>query len=72
MQARVDCISSSTYAERPIGFIWGESYLRIREIIARWRTPDEQCFRILTANGERFELRYNFHTDQWQIDSQHD
>lgn len=68
MQTRVVCISSSTYAEHPIGFEWDGKYQQIAEIIARWRTPDELCFRIVTTSDEHYDLHYNQHTNLWQID----
>jgi hypothetical protein len=65
---RVECLSSSTYAERPLAFYWQGQRLEVERILARWRTPAANCFRVLTRGGQgAFELLYDECTDTWHI-----
>jgi hypothetical protein len=64
----VECLSSSTYAERPLAFYWQGQRLEVEEILTRWRAPLAICFRVLTRGSQRvFELRYDESADTWLI-----
>jgi len=63
----VECRSDSEYAERPLALTWNGQRHEIAEILARWRTPDEKGFRIITTNGWIFELIYREGPDEWKI-----
>jgi hypothetical protein len=65
---KVECRSSSTYAERPLAFYWQGQRLEVERILARWRTPATSCFRVL-ARGDQgtFELQYDESADAWRI-----
>jgi hypothetical protein len=65
--ANVACHSGYDYADRPVSFTREEEHLEIREIIARWRTPESKCFRVRTIDGQIFELSYSELPDSWQI-----
>jgi len=63
----VECLSSSTYAERPLALTWAGQRHKIVEIFAQWRTPDEKRFRVRTSDGQEFELSYREAVNEWQI-----
>jgi hypothetical protein len=66
---RVECRSNSTYAERPLAFYWQGQRLEVERILARWRTPTANCFRVLVrGNPGTFELQYDEITDAWRIE----
>ena len=64
----VVCHSDSQYAERPTAFYWGEQRLEIEEILARWRSPQEQGFRVRTVDRQIFELFYDQANDAWRVE----
>ena len=59
MPTIVECLSSSTYAERPLALTWEGQRHKIGEIFAQWRTPGEVHFRVHTDLGAAFELIYH-------------
>jgi hypothetical protein len=64
----VECRSDTTYAERPIALTWDGERLPIIEILARWQTPKAQCFRVITASGQAFQLCYDYMIEDWNIE----
>jgi len=67
MSEFIECHSGYAYAERPVALTWEGQRVEIVEILAQWRTPDMKCFRVLTSDGQEFELSYREATDEWQI-----
>lgn len=67
MKDAVECRSDTEYAERPLALTWQGQRLEIAEILARWRGPGEKGFRVLTTNGQIFELTYREVPDEWEI-----
>jgi hypothetical protein len=63
----VECLSSTTYAERPIALLWQGARLEIAAIEAAWRIPGGRRFRVRTADGRVFELFYGELYDEWRI-----
>lgn len=63
----VECLSSHTYAERPIALWWEGKRLNIVEIVARWRIPSGRRFRVQAENDQIFELFYSEQQDDWQV-----
>ncbi|MEE9513048.1 MAG: hypothetical protein V3V46_03135 [Anaerolineales bacterium] len=63
----VECLSSHTYAERPIALWWEGERLNIVEIVARWRIPGGRRFRVQAENNQVFELCYIELQDEWQV-----
>ncbi len=63
----VECRSDSDYAGRPLALTWEGYRLEIAEILARWRGPAEQGFRVKTTDGQAFELTYRELPDEWQV-----
>jgi len=65
----VECHSGFTYADRPLALTWEGQRLEIAQILAGWRTPEKNRFRVRTTDGREFELAYSQVTDEWQIES---
>ncbi|MEJ5202278.1 MAG: hypothetical protein WHV66_08585 [Anaerolineales bacterium] len=63
----VVCHSGFTYAERPTAFWWEGELLEVSAVETEWRTPQGRGFRVRTPQGQRFELFYNEHNDEWEI-----
>ena len=63
----VECVSSSTYAERPTALIWEGQRKVVKTIEGQWRTPAGVGFRVLTTDGQIFELFYGEQNDEWNI-----
>jgi hypothetical protein len=63
----VECLSGSTYAERPLAFAWEGERLEIEAILTQWRTEEERWFRVRTRNGQTFDLAYTEGTESWII-----
>ncbi len=67
MSELVECHSGFTYADRPVALTWEGRRLEITRILAEWRTPEENHFRVRTSDGREFELAYSQTMDEWQI-----
>jgi putative sterol carrier protein len=68
MNEIVECHSGFTYADRPVGLTWEGHRLEIVQILAEWRTPEKNHFRVRTNDSREFELAYSHATDEWQIE----
>ena len=68
MGEMVECHSGFAYAERPVALTWEGQRLEIQRILAEWRTPEHNRFRVRTSGGREFELAYSHVTDEWQIE----
>ena len=67
MSELVECHSGFAYADRPVALTWEGRRLEITRILAEWRTPQENHFRVRTSHGLEFELAYNQTLEEWQI-----
>ena len=65
----VESYSGHTFAERPIAFLWDEQRHVVENIIKRWRSPEGPGFRVVTADGKRFDLTYREDQDKWSLQS---
>lgn len=63
----VECLSGSSYGERPIALTWQKSRLRIEAIEDSWRIPAGRRFRVRVEDGRVFQLEYSSETDEWRI-----
>ncbi|MEW6093950.1 MAG: hypothetical protein AB1531_08310 [Chloroflexota bacterium] len=69
----VECLSSSTYPERPIALTWEGERLEITTILSQWRTPEAlwfrvQAFRHVQRGDQRtFDLAFFEAEARWQI-----
>ena len=64
----VECHSGYEYAERPIALFWESQRLEVAEVLQRWRTPGNICFRVITTDEKSFDLSYDEHADVWYIE----
>jgi hypothetical protein len=67
MAELVECYSGLEYAGRPKALYWQGERLEIQAVQRRWRTPTALCFRVRSVRIQVFELRYEEHSDQWQV-----
>jgi len=67
MNDLVVCRSSSEYAEQPTALVWEGKRVQISEIVSRGRVPEGKTFRVLTSDGNIFDLNYDQFTDEWEI-----
>jgi hypothetical protein len=65
MNIEVRCYSGYTYAEEPRSFVWQDRELRVESIERAWQEPGRRLFRVVTHNGELFELCYNEADERW-------
>ena len=65
MEIKVKCYSGYVYAEEPRSFVWQEKELRIKAIEKAWQEPSKRLFRVVTEDGNLFELCYNEKSDYW-------
>lgn len=63
----VECYSGHTYAERPRVLCQDGKRFEIETIEAEWHSPKGRHFRVITKNGDVFELIYDQATDNWQL-----
>ena len=66
-KVEVRCYSGTTYAERPISFIWQAKQYKVEEIEKEWLEPGEKHFNIRTTNKQWFHLWYSEKKDQWHL-----
>jgi hypothetical protein len=73
-QIQVECYSGYKASERPLAFTFRGHRREIKEIVDRWyeggRTagrPEVTYFKVRTADGEVFLLRYLPLFDSWSI-----
>ena len=67
LDARVECHSGSSYAERPLALHWGGQRLEVEAVEAQWRAPGGHFFSVKTAGRRRFELVYREAQDTWRV-----
>lgn len=65
----VYCLSSSAYANQPLALEWLGERCNVRQVLSRWRTPQGTGFRVLTEDGQKFELFYDETRDEWSIET---
>jgi hypothetical protein len=63
----VECQSGAGYAERPKALVWQGQRLVVQQVLDRWRLPQGSGFRVLTCDGQVFELFYDELDDGWQV-----
>lgn len=73
-QVFVECYSGYKASERPVAFTFRERRRDVAEIVDRWYEgglapgrPQVNYFKVRTANGEVFLLRYLSLFDAWSV-----
>jgi hypothetical protein len=69
LEIHVDAYSGHRANERPQRFTADEEVHEIATIEDQWPSPEAMYFRVQTANGKHFILRYEDQTDQWTLQS---
>ncbi len=67
MPIRVQCYSGHRGEETPRRFWLGERTVDVTEVRDRWLSPDHRYFKVLGSDGAIYILRYDAHTDQWEM-----
>ena len=63
----VRCYSGSSYAERPLAFVWQGREYSVEKVLSTALTPERKKFMVRTENSEIFLLEYFPDNDQWLI-----
>lgn len=53
--------------ERPEAVVLDGRRREVLEILARWREPDEECFRVRLVDGTERVLRHDGRKDRWTV-----
>jgi hypothetical protein len=69
LQIYVDAFSGYNANERPIRFHLDDETYGIASIEDRWQEPNAEYFKVRTADGKRYLLRYDEHLDEWTLQS---
>jgi hypothetical protein len=67
MEHQVICYSSSSYARRPLAFIWKDQRKEITNVLDECRTPMGKQFTVRTGDGLVYLLLYLDESDTWRI-----
>src|SRR5262245_5230634 len=65
----VDSYSGYKANERPRQFQLDEDTFEIESVEDRWFDPNAEYFKVRTANGKRYLLRYDLKHDEWTLQS---
>jgi hypothetical protein len=65
MNIKVECYSGFKADERPLNFIIDDKRLKVKKIIKQWRTPENDCFKVLADDGQIFLLKHDIRKDIW-------
>ena len=63
----VDCYAGHRGEETPRRFRIGDRRVEIRMVVEQWRTPDHRYFKVKTAVGENYTLRYEVKSGVWEL-----
>jgi hypothetical protein len=67
MGCRVETYSGFRLHERPRRFTWGETWLEVHQIMARWVAPGYLCFKV-RVEDRAYLLKYNQTQDVWETE----
>jgi hypothetical protein len=68
-ETQVECYSGYRYGERPRAVYWQGARLEVKTVLERWRGIDGNCFKVLTVDGQIFQLCYSEDLDEWWVDA---
>ena len=72
LEIYVDAYSGYKANERPRQFTLDEDIFEIEAVEERWRSPEATFFKVRTAQGKYYLLRYHEDQDQWTLQSDFD
>ncbi len=67
ISSQVETYSGYRLHERPRRFTWGEKWLQVRRVLARWSGPDHLSFKVAAEDGRVFLLTYHQLADAWEV-----
>ena len=67
MKVRVECYAGYQAAQEPRVFHLDDARREVRQIVARWREPDADVFRIRADDGHTYLLRRDREADTWEL-----
>jgi hypothetical protein len=65
MRCQVESYSGYRLHEHPRRFGWDGAWLEVQKILTRWVEPGKLSFKVATADGRLFLLKYSRVTDTW-------
>ena len=66
-EIRVVCYAGYRGEETPRHFYLGKRKIVIEEIIDRWLAPDHRYFKVRSAAGDIYILRFSGRNDRWEL-----
>lgn len=67
MNIKVDCYAGYRGEQEPRSFWLGERQLRVLEIVDRWMSPTERCFRCRADDGSLYVLSHDEQSGEWDL-----
>jgi hypothetical protein len=67
MKVRVVCYEGYRAVETPRAFTIGERRLEVTSVHDRWRGEDHEYVKLDASDGNRYILRYDRTSDEWEI-----
>ena len=67
VNGEVRCYSGTSYAERPLAFVWHGQEYSVEKILTTALTPEGKKFMVRTENSEIFLLEYFHEDNHWLI-----
>ena len=67
MELIVECYSGHIYAQEPRAFVCQGRRHVVQKVERAWRTPEGSHFRVVTNDGDRYELAYSEQADAWSL-----
>ena len=67
MHCRVETYSGFRLHERPRRFTWGETWLKVDQVMDQWLAPGYLCFKVKVAEST-YLLKYHQAQDAWEAE----
>ena len=67
MKIQVECYAGYRGEQEPRSFQLGERRIEVLEIVDRWMSPTERCFRCRADDGSLYVLGNDEQTGEWDL-----
>lgn len=67
MKVLVECYAGYRGEEEPRAFTLGERRFTVVEIVDRWLDPRHRYFKVRTEDDQRFILRHDSASGEWEL-----
>lgn len=64
---QVETYSGFRLHERPRSFTWEGEWVAVRQVLARWSTPEQLYFLVAAVDGHVYLLKYQQVEDTWEV-----